>query len=106
MFLKNVSFENLEAVKEDGHDLIPFLPQEVKEVSEEDGKWFLSRYPSNYLTEVFEVKKDFTETPEIAAVPETPGVDEPDGTAVFKCKVCGKMCKSDFGLKAHARSHK
>ena len=25
---------------------------------------------------------------------------------VYKCKVCGKLCKSKAGLRAHSRSHK
>ena len=96
MYVKNVSYERLQAVKENTKDIVEFLPQEVKEVSDVDGKWFKERYGNAIIVEVVEVVKE----PEV--VEEAEDVEE---VKDVKCKVCGKVCRTPAGLKIHMKSH-
>lgn len=102
MLLKNVSFENLVAVKQDTKNYITFQPQETIEVSDEDGKWFLERY--NTDMHYFEM----ISTPVVAVPQETQSVIPTEGvkTEKFICDICGKEAASKAGLQSHLRRHK
>jgi len=97
MFVKNVSYEVLEAVKEDTINTVSFLPQEIKEVSDVDGKWFKERYGDKTVVEVFEGKKE-------EAVELEPAVEKVVETNTI-CSICGKVAKTNAGLKVHMKSH-
>jgi hypothetical protein len=38
--------------------------------------------------------------------PDAKEQDESAGQGNIKCPVCGRVCKSEYGLKSHMRSHK
>lgn len=98
MFIKNVSFEVLEAIKEDTKTILIIPPMEVKEVSEADGEWFKARYGDRYIVEVFE------STP--APVVDEELVAKVEKKPEVKCSICGKVAKTPAGLTVHMRSHK
>jgi hypothetical protein len=104
MFIKNTSFEVLQAVIK--HDnFITFQPQEIKEVSEENGRHFLERYPRTYMAEVFEKQED-NNPDHHPVVDELEPVEEKVVSTNTKCPVCGKVAKTNAGLKVHLKSHK
>lgn len=101
MFVKNASYEVLQAVIKND-DYVSFQPQEVKEVSDELGKHFLERYPITHMVEVFEAKKE-----EVVVEPEKelePKVEKVVDTNT-KCPICGKVARTNAGLKVHMKSH-
>lgn len=105
MYLKNVSFERVEAVKADTRTVIEFQPQEVKEVDDADAAWFMERYN---VGKVYFKQVEPTEVPEFKEVEEAQEAaeekKEQDPTLV--CPVCGKVCASKMGLMSHMRTHK
>jgi len=57
------------------------------------------------VTEPYDGEEEQTENEEETSTEETEkttGTEEPTGE--FRCQYCGKVCKSDLGLKAHERS--
>ena len=97
MFLKNCSFELVQAVKEDTKTVVVFQPQEILEVSDADGKWFMERYNSGKM--YFQ--------PQTSVPATTPVAEEVEASVeAFACPVCGKVAASKAGLLAHMRSHK
>jgi len=101
MFLKNVSFEMVVAVKENTKDMMTFQPQEIIEVSDADGAWFMQRYNDTkvYFRPVTEtVATVAAETNEVATV-ETPVKES------FVCQICGMQSASKAGLTSHMRKH-
>jgi len=108
MLIKNVSFIPIEALKEDTKTIVKFGPQQVREVSDEDGKWFLTRYNDREV--IFAVPTP-AETAETKAetvsseVAEEVKKAEESPYPTFVCTICGRVNASKAGLVAHMRAH-
>lgn len=117
MFLKNVSFEMVQAVKEDTKTVVVFQPQEILEVSAADGNWFMERYNVGKMyfkeeaqtVQPVKVEEDLESAVAVndhyVNVTEEE-VDEEMPESEYICEVCEKDCKSAAGLKSHMRTHK
>jgi len=64
------------------------------------GKW-LELLPKKPETE----PEPLPYAPETAVTPSEPTLLT-EGTNDLECSVCGRVCKSAFGLKSHMRTHK
>ena len=68
----------------------------------------MEKSPKNFkpldVPQVAEVKPEETEA--VTATTEAEKGFTLSRAEGFKCKVCGKVCKSEFGLKRHQRMHK
>lgn len=100
MLLKNVSFELIQAVKDDGKSFITFQPQETREVTQAEGEWFMERY-NDSKTYFRQVSSTVTEVFSDSEPVGTPVEDSPE---VFVCNICGKTAGSKAGLSSHVRN--
>jgi hypothetical protein len=110
MWIKNVSFEELSAVKEDTRTIVPFKPQEVMEVSDADGKWFMERYngfEKVYFMAVEAPAPVMTEVPqEVAEMDQhLEDIQKEVTPEKFTCMICGTEAASKAGLTSHMRKH-
>ena len=104
MKIKNISFETLVAVKRNTKDEETFQPQEIREVSQEDGDWYMERYNSD--KHYFDI---IDEIPVVTSGVSTELISEtnlPPIEEKFICNVCNQEAGSKAGLISHMRKHK
>jgi hypothetical protein len=107
--LKNVSYYQIEAVKDDG-SLVVFAPGEVKEINEQYG--YVASTPeeskSGKFTRQVEilVSRFLSRYPELERLPDEPILKDVAEKSDTNCAVCGFVAKSKFGLISHMKSHK